>query len=714
MISVVGLVAGAVASYSIAANATHIDDPFELDGNLVDAGTAGLVPIDWESVFNANTTAKTGLPAGFVGTGFDADYVLPDDSGYATGTKDTLGIDGWQCKKPNNLGGKFDLLNAYGVAYRGTDGHLRLYFASEIASPNGSRNAGFWFLQDEGVGCASTGPNLDFSGEHTDGDIFVVSAFTDGGNTANVSVYEWVGDDATGYLDETPLGSGGECDGTLEQNACAIVNDSSVTPPWTSPSSSGTGLKANQFFEGAVDLTALLLETAGTTATPCFASFVANSRSSHEPGSTLHDFAAGSMPTCGSLDVYKFIDVDGDGVRDTGSDLEAGTHVADWPFTVRGPHSATASNADVAASPLVCSGVTSSTAGKLSCSISGSLLNLAPGFYTVTESIPTAKSNHYKTAPAPDPAPAPVLSKRIEVMVAGGTIRFGNACMGTMQFDVTGAPRTGTIKAWYVLNGTETEITLSEAAGTPTAATTATFTATTGALFKHTDSITWGYVFNGTKNTASKTVSFATMSYPACAKSDTTGFAFGTINGDKFEDIDADGVWDTTPPEAGLDGFIFELVNSSSTVVQTVLSGSNGRFTFNNVVPGSYTVREVEYADGTRVVGSSTVRSPQYWAITTSKTRTLTVGIGGAVTLGTGSALEFGNTPLSKVQVIFTPYTTHTEATTSNVSCGSPTTSGSSSSVAGPTSAGVVTRTVDNIRGATTMTCTVTITHKNH
>jgi hypothetical protein len=99
------------------------------------------------------------LPDGFIRAAFTPDYAEPDPSAYATGTKDTLrigdGVDGnaatgtsaWQCKSSNNLGPKFDLVNAYAAAMRTpvkADGkrHLIIYFDSEILSPNGDRNAG--------------------------------------------------------------------------------------------------------------------------------------------------------------------------------------------------------------------------------------------------------------------------------------------------------------------------------------------------------------------------------------------------------------------------------------------------------------------------------------------------------------------------------------------------------------------------------------------
>ena len=124
--------------------------------------------------------------------------MLPDTTGYATGSKDELPISlpgggDWQCKTPNNLGDKFDLLNAYAGAFipaAGDDvGNLIVYFGSEVSAPEGNRNMGVWLLQDPEVACSGAG-NTNFSGSHVDGDVFVVSAFAGGGAVANIDIYE--------------------------------------------------------------------------------------------------------------------------------------------------------------------------------------------------------------------------------------------------------------------------------------------------------------------------------------------------------------------------------------------------------------------------------------------------------------------------------------------------------------------------------------------
>lgn len=295
------------------------DEGFALQGNLFGTGT------DWEDLYDVAgsptvTTPKDPLPTNFTGAAFAKDFVLPDTTGYATGSKDELPISiagsggDWQCKTPNNLGDKFDLLNAYAAAYvpsSGDDaGDLIVYFGSEVSAPEGNRNMGVWLLQDPDVGCSGVG-NTDFTGSHVDGDVFVVSAFTNGGNVANIDVYEWT--------DSTPLDDDADVGGSLVKkagftnvkcpdtgtgdDACAISNTDGdknsdelafeVNPPWDAPDKDGGNVNEAEFMEGGVNLSDLGL--AG-----CFPTFMANSRSSQVPGSTLHDFALSDFEQCGA------------------------------------------------------------------------------------------------------------------------------------------------------------------------------------------------------------------------------------------------------------------------------------------------------------------------------------------------------------------------------------------------------------------------------
>lgn len=347
----IGLLGAAAMGLALAvsvgpATAVH-DEGFVLQGD-VDGN------VDWDDLFTSAGVKVNPLPTDFLDAAFRADFALPDASGYATGSKDNLPISlagqgDWQCKTPNNLGAKFDLVNAYAAAKVGSatgsdPGDIIIYFGSEVSAPEGNRNMGVWLLQDPSVNCSGSG-NTDFSGSHRYGDVFIVSAFTGGGSTATIDVYEWVdktpatpGDDpdVNGQLVLKASVTGATCPPTTQDDACAIANtdgdknpdetEFEVDTPWPAPDKDGGNINEAQFMEGAVNLTNLGLSG-------CFSTFLANSRSSQELGSTIHDFARADFNTCATVNGTKYKDANGDGDRDTGEpglggwvfDLKQGT-----------------------------------------------------------------------------------------------------------------------------------------------------------------------------------------------------------------------------------------------------------------------------------------------------------------------------------------------------------------------------------------------------
>jgi hypothetical protein len=110
-----------------------------------------------------------------------------------------------------------------------------------------------------------------------------VSDFTVGGSVSTIKVFRWKGDDATGSL--VPVA-------TPPNSTFAIANSGAITVPWAfRDKSGGTGPAAREFLEVGVNLTALGLGG-------CFASFLAETRSSQSPTATLSDFVLGSFNTC--------------------------------------------------------------------------------------------------------------------------------------------------------------------------------------------------------------------------------------------------------------------------------------------------------------------------------------------------------------------------------------------------------------------------------
>lgn len=327
----------AAGVFAISALAVH-DLAFELDGDVTTQGSASQPPtFDWDALFDASGD-KNPLPAGFTASGFDRDFVANangsfnsgDSSTYATGSKDTLPISGWQCSSSKNVGSKVDLMNAYAAAYTAPNGDQVIYFASERNGNNGDSNVGFWFLQD-GVRCDGAAGTTTFTGAHRDGDLLVVSAFTNGGSIPGIDVYRWNGG-ATGSLGTTPVAHGVDCKtvSLANDSTCATVNSGTITTPWlTSNSTKTTGhaLSAGEFFEGGVNL------TANNLSGKCFNTFIGNSRSSQSLTATLFDFSVGVIGECTSTTVTTPLTGAGDPIPQGG--LTVSTDPSDSAINVK-------------------------------------------------------------------------------------------------------------------------------------------------------------------------------------------------------------------------------------------------------------------------------------------------------------------------------------------------------------------------------------------
>ena len=310
--------AGAVALTGPPAWAANLDAGLELDGNILNDGN-----IDWEDLFEVLgpvtnvPTPVSPLPAGFGIARFVRDFVPgkkgPDETTFATGSKDTLNIDGvppgWQCNKDNNVIDKNDLVNVYAAVFIDpVGGDVILYFALERYANEGEANVGFWFNQDGTIGCVIAGKTGDFTGDHMDMDLNIFAEFESGGDDVAIVARQWSGG-AGGFLDPTILASGGECDGSdgglgVAGDICGNANNEAplfgfgpaTDIPWLTETkqpgpSSSNDLNEGEFFEGAVNLT-----QAGLVA--CFASFLGDSRSSNSLTADLKDYALDDFPLC--------------------------------------------------------------------------------------------------------------------------------------------------------------------------------------------------------------------------------------------------------------------------------------------------------------------------------------------------------------------------------------------------------------------------------
>jgi hypothetical protein len=222
------------------------------------------------------------------------------------GSKDPIDTTSWACTSKSSPD-KDTLTNGYAAAYTGpSTGDLVTVFGAERFSVNGDANIGIWFFQ-KNVQCNPvTGK---FSGSHSTGDILVLSAFTTGGTTPTIAVYEWDPACASGVKNPAPgqcadsnlrvlFSAASLCDngGTLSTSAaCAITNTNQIPISWpypTAASSTPSNVPAQAFFEGGADVGFLLKKKV------CFSSFLEETRSSQSTTAVLKDFIGGSFPVC--------------------------------------------------------------------------------------------------------------------------------------------------------------------------------------------------------------------------------------------------------------------------------------------------------------------------------------------------------------------------------------------------------------------------------
>jgi hypothetical protein len=290
-------------------------------------------------------------------------FLSASDNIYKGGTDDA-DVNTWLWKQAGPSPDKDDIEHAFAAEYSITaagpyQNHKVLFFGGDRLANVGSTNIGLWFFQNSvttggtktGVdangnptcsvnsGCGFTGthkvgnkslggsapgacgPNPPAGSTCIPGDLFILSAFTNGGAQPTIKVFEWVG---PGNATKNYLGSNGcftsactlqplaipntpgfndnRCDQTLAgvtgDVACAIVNPGGESTPWTFTDKT-SGAPANthgssELYEGGLDLTGLGFGEA------CFSTVLLNTRSSPSGTSALQDFATGSFGSCSS------------------------------------------------------------------------------------------------------------------------------------------------------------------------------------------------------------------------------------------------------------------------------------------------------------------------------------------------------------------------------------------------------------------------------
>ncbi|MCE9679001.1 hypothetical protein LZP69_07340 [Shewanella sp. AS1] len=310
-----------------AASAFAVVDKLELDGNVKSDGMN-----DWEQVLENGAGAiaiSVDRETGMAGVIPD---LPPKTIFWKGGSKDINDVTQWWYKD-GSVPDKDDIRNGIAAAYRDGTGDLIFYFGADRYANSGDAIFGFWFYQ------ADVGPdgNNQFTGHHTNGDLFIVMEYPQGSNAEPfVQVMEWMegGGDVSAnlkvlYDSENDDSHSAKCDAeNVAEEACAITNqgDSQMTIwDYMAKDGSTATYPHESFFEGRVNVTEILGDNI-----PCFSSFLIETRSSRSETAQLKDFISGEFPLC-SIMVTKTCKVERLALA---SDPTDKTYVASFEATV--------------------------------------------------------------------------------------------------------------------------------------------------------------------------------------------------------------------------------------------------------------------------------------------------------------------------------------------------------------------------------------------
>ena len=314
ILAAIGLLAGltAVQLTFSPAGATSVAGTFELDGNP--QASSALVGDDWQNLLSGGTNsaiAKTAIPI--------HDFAdAPNDTSYfkGGGSKDERNVTLWQHSGTDVAPDKDEIVNAAAAAYRvddqaagpdlpgtandddDTEDDVVITFHADRFSNDGDAAIGFWFFKSR----ITLNANGSFNGSHSNGDVLVVSDFNEGEGINTIRVFTWT----NGALTEVAIPGGNAPKDCQEANhnifVCATENRAnqddvdSVWPTLYSPKPNvGTAGKYPDFtfLEGGINMSHVVPGSDG-----CFASFLAETRSSTSTTAQLKDFALGEFPIC--------------------------------------------------------------------------------------------------------------------------------------------------------------------------------------------------------------------------------------------------------------------------------------------------------------------------------------------------------------------------------------------------------------------------------
>jgi hypothetical protein len=345
-VAVVGLLASALLAGGTAL-AVHDTGRFQLDGDAASGTNTAVTPAasdDWDKVCYtevqeavadggegltaAQAALRCGINTGPTNATSTAWTAEPDTSASiftGGGSKDPIDVTSWAWKDAGGLPDKDNLLHGFAARYSLTPSATcpadvfptceLLYFGSDRYDNSGDAQQGVWFFQSKiTTAGAKVGGGTGFTGKHRTGDVLVISDFSNGGTVSTIKVFKWQPIcTATNKSSDTGTVPNGACaDANLQSlfssdaancttvqgagdQACGLVNPSTVVMPWSFTDKSGTannGALNGELYEGGINLSTLGL------AGECFSSVVLETRSSTSTTAVLKDFILGQLGSC--------------------------------------------------------------------------------------------------------------------------------------------------------------------------------------------------------------------------------------------------------------------------------------------------------------------------------------------------------------------------------------------------------------------------------
>jgi hypothetical protein len=313
--------------FAVPTQAVNATGAFELDGNAVTSHTGTGAPDDWDRVCH-DVTASFLVPlCTTAGSTNGASALSWASQGPDTGTtftgggsKDPINVSSWAWNQASGgLPGKDILLNGFAARYNLPANATNcpsltsvcsvVFFGMDRFDNSGDAQNGFWFFQNAiTLGTTKSGGGQTFIGLHKNGDVLVVSDFSIGGTISTITVYRWdtaclaAGNPDANCADSNlrtlATSTAANC-AITPANApfCGIVNAANgTTSPWPFTDKGGnTSFQQGEFYEGGINLS-LFPGLAGE----CFASTLAESRSSTSTSAVLKSFVLGGFGSCTS------------------------------------------------------------------------------------------------------------------------------------------------------------------------------------------------------------------------------------------------------------------------------------------------------------------------------------------------------------------------------------------------------------------------------